>query len=197
MTVYNIQQLKSVSLRETEDKQAVTLAPVFTTTLKAHGLHPPLATFSRPHIDNVMIRVTVTMKQGIYGLIVPRNGDPPRVTMISNDKIFGVHICLGINRLFSQSGMMTWAASCTWPDDNAIGLNGELRQTLPLRRLGLEVRRKRVNKHSHIFCHPPHLTTVLFIYSSAHHFPRKHLVKCQLYVHCHHCGLGRIVMNLV
>ena len=132
MTVYNIQQLKSVSLRETEDKQAVTLAPVFTTTLKAHGLHPPLATFSRPHIDNVMIRVTVTLKQGIYGLIVPRNGDPPRVTMISNDKIFGVHICLGINRLFSQSGMMTWAASYTWPDDNAIGLNGELRRTLPL-----------------------------------------------------------------
>lgn len=31
----------------------------------------------------------------------------------------------------------------------------------------------------------------------SHHFPRKHLVKCQLYVRCHHCGLGRIVMNLV
>ena len=28
--------------------------------------------------------------------------------------------------------MTTWAASYTWPDDNAIGLDGELRQSLPL-----------------------------------------------------------------
>jgi len=104
------------------------IAPDFTTTLKSFYLTHPLAIFLEAHIDDRMIRVVVTLKQGIYGLIVPRNGDPPRVTMLSNDQIFGLHICLG----FSQSGMATWAASYTWPDDNAIGLDGALRQPLPL-----------------------------------------------------------------
>jgi hypothetical protein len=132
MAVYNIQQLNSISIPETADKQTVILAPDFTTTLKSYCLNPPLAIFSRPHIDDGMIRVAVTLKQGVYGLIVPRHGDLPRVTMLSNEQIFGSHICLGINRLFSQNGMTTWAASYTWPDDNAIGLDGELRRTLPL-----------------------------------------------------------------
>lgn len=132
MAVYKIRQSKSIP--EAQDEQTMTLVPNFVTTLKAHGLQPPLATFSRPHIDDVMIRVAVTLKQGIYGLIVPRNGDPPRVTMISNDRIHGVNICLGINRLFAQIGMTTWAASYPWPDDNAIGLDGELRRTLPLQK---------------------------------------------------------------
>ncbi|KIM42140.1 hypothetical protein M413DRAFT_444608 [Hebeloma cylindrosporum] len=131
MAVYNIQQLISISIPETEDDQIVTLDPYFTTTLKDRGLHPLFATFSRPHIDTRTTRVAVTLKQGIYGLIIPRNGDSPRVTMISNDKIFGEHICIGINRLFSQSGLTTWAASYTWPDDDALGLDGELRRPLP------------------------------------------------------------------
>ena len=132
MAIYNIRQLKFISIPEAKDKQTVTLAPDFATTLKSYCLNPPLAIFSRPHIDNGMIRVAVTLKEGVYGLIVPRNGDLPRVTMLSNDQIYGVHICLGINRIFSQTGMTTWAASYTWPDDNAIGLDGELRQSLPL-----------------------------------------------------------------
>jgi hypothetical protein len=113
MAVYNIQQLKSVSISETEDKRTVILTPDFTTNLESFYLSHPLAIFSKPHIGDNMIRVAFTLKQGIYGLIVPRNGDPPRVTMISNDQIYGLHICLGINKLFSQSGMMTWAASYT------------------------------------------------------------------------------------
>lgn len=132
MAVYNIQQSKSISIPETEDKETVILASDFTITLRSYCLNPPLAIFSRPHIDDGMIRVAVTLKQGVYGLIVPRNGDPPRVTMLSNDQIFGVHICLGINRLFSQNGMTTWVASYTWPNDSAISLDGELRRTLPL-----------------------------------------------------------------
>jgi len=131
MAVYNIQQLNSIP--STEDGQAGrTLAPDFATSLISYCLMPLRAIFSSPHIDDGRIRIAVTLKHGIYGLIIPRNGDPPRVTMISNDQIPGVSICLGINRLFAQYGMTTWAASYTWPDDNAVGLDGELRRTLPL-----------------------------------------------------------------
>jgi hypothetical protein len=131
MAIYNIP-----SIPETADKEPVILAPDFTTTLEMYYLMYPRAIFSRPHIDDSMTRVAVTLKLGVYGLLIPRNGDPPRVTMLSNERIYGTHVCLGINRLFSQDGMKTWAASYTWPDDNAIDLDGELRRTLPLQERG-------------------------------------------------------------
>ncbi|KIM42139.1 hypothetical protein M413DRAFT_127828 [Hebeloma cylindrosporum] len=132
MAVYDIQQFKCISILKPEDKQTLALAPDFTANLESYCLNPPVPILSRPYIDDQTIKVAVTLKQGIYGLIVPRNGELPKVTMLSSDRIPGTHICLGINRLFSQSGMMTWAASYTWPDDNAIGLDGEPRRTLPL-----------------------------------------------------------------
>ncbi|KIM42142.1 hypothetical protein M413DRAFT_127851 [Hebeloma cylindrosporum] len=130
MAVYSIQRLESIP--ETENNEPAILVPDMKIRIESHWLNPPEAFISQPYVDDTKTRVAVTLKQGIYGLIVPTNGDPPRVTMISNDRFPGIVTCLGINRFFSQNSMTVWTASYTWPDDEAVGLDGNLRRTLPL-----------------------------------------------------------------
>ncbi|KIM42137.1 hypothetical protein M413DRAFT_127809 [Hebeloma cylindrosporum] len=140
LDIYNIQQLKSIPIpAEKENQQPVTaLAPYFSTPLESSLPPCDMAIFSRPHIEDGMIRMAITFQRGIHGLIIPRNGDPPRVITLSNEETDGECTCLGINRVFFQVKLTIWTAIYTWPDDNAIGLDGQPRRALPLQEQQLE-----------------------------------------------------------